>query len=51
VLAKELGFSATPIFPSWDLNHYGDLSGKKGTMAVMIDDKGRLLHFDISHNQ
>lgn len=50
-LAKEFGFNTTPIFPSWDLNHYGVLSGKKGTMAVMIDNKGRLLHFEISPNQ
>lgn len=50
-LAKEFGFRPTPIFPSWDLNHYGDLSGKKGTMAVMIDINGRLLHLNISSNQ
>lgn len=49
-LAKDFGFSATPIFPSWDLDHYGILAGKKGTMAVMIDNKGQLLHIDISPN-
>ena len=47
-LSKEFGFNPTPIFPSWDLDRYGSLAGKKGTIAVMIGLKGELLHFDIA---